>query len=136
MSASIGDHQFLKLSGNPEAIKERLVLLARPGVSGVAIWKTGQRGEPFTLRSIVDLQDGPSAWSTYLGYCQLIGQEPVDLTWAGMTLTTEKTKVAVLAVRQVRLIGMLGAIGGINPPSNALLECEWHLVPVELAEDA
>jgi hypothetical protein len=132
MSASIGDHQFLRLAGNPEAIKERLVLLARPGVPGVAIWKSGQRGEPFTLRSIVDQANGPAAWSTYLAYCQLIGKDPVDLVWSGMLLTTETTKIAVLDVRQVRLIGLLGAIGGLNAPSHALLECEWNLVPVEL----
>lgn len=125
----IGDHEFLSLSF-PSPVKERPLAMDRPGVTGSAIWLTGERGKPFTVRSTCDAYHLNHAIELFLEYRTLIGQDPVDLIWNDYHVTDENTKVAVLDVRRVpdRIFRMAGATQGLNPPSLGWIEADWELL--------
>jgi len=131
----IGDFQFLALHGAPVGLSEQLLVLSRPSVDGVAIWKLGRRGRPFSLRSVVDATSFEAARAMHDRYLGLKGADPVDLVWSDIELTTEKIMVAVLDVRPVpgRTRSMLTLVGGLNPPSLGWVECDWDLIAVGIA---
>ena len=130
MTNSIGEFQFLALHGDPEPLKEQTVVLARPGVTGVAVWKTGVRGVRFTLRSVVDAESFEAARQLFADYKGSIGQDPVSLIWSDLALDGEGFQVIVLDVRPASIRGILGGVGGLNPPSLGWCECDWDLVAV------
>ena len=131
MTNSIGDFQFLALHGDPEPLKEQTTLLSRPGVDGVAVWKTGVRGVRFTLRSVVDAESFAAARQLFADYRDSIGQDPVDLVWSDLSLAGEGFQVIVLDVRPAGIRAILGGVGGLNPPSTGWVEADWDLVAVE-----
>jgi hypothetical protein len=126
MASSIGSFDFRALHGQPEEIKEQVEVLARAGVPGVAIVKTGQRGRQFTVRSVTGVADTIEGRNFYYDYTLLIGQDPQPIVWGGMTLGY---RVAVIDVRQTALRTVLCDTHG----AGAILECEWDLIPI--AED-
>ena len=131
---AIGSFLFIALDGNPLAIGEEVLLKSRPGVAGVAIWRTGERGRRFTLRSVVDGLSYTHAQNLYLLYRELIGQDPIDVVRADKALTSDQTKIAVLDVKPVdgRIMPQLGGVGGLNPPHKGWCECDWELIFVDL----
>jgi hypothetical protein len=133
MTNSIGEFTFLTLNGNPEPPKEECLVLSRPGVDGVAVWKTGQRGGKFTLRSAVDAADLTAARAQYAQYVASIGGDPVAVVWCDLALQTiegEAFDVIVLDVRPVSIRKILGGVGGLHTPSLGWCECDWDLVAV------
>lgn len=136
MENKIGDFQFISLSQPPQPVLERLEILARPGVNGVAIRKTGRRGEPFPLVSTVDHRSLQAAIDEIKKYARLVDDDPVSVTWSGIGLDAMGIKCQVLAVRPLRLSGLATAVGGLNPPSRALLVCVWDLLPIDTDDQA
>lgn len=132
MTYSLDQFDFLALHGNPDPLKEEVLVLSRPGVDGVAVWKIGKRGQKFTLRSVCDARDIAHARDLFCQYKALIGADPVSLTWADLPLANESAKVVVLDVRAATLKTILGGVGGLNPPSTGWVECDWDLVAVEV----
>jgi len=132
MQNAIGQFEFLGLAGSPDQLKKRLVIETRPGVDGVGLWEDSSRGHPFTLRSQVDAASVLAARAMYGQYCGLIGGDPVELSWWGISLSGERFKVCVLNVEQVRLTPLLGCSGGLNLPSRAYLECDWSLIAISI----
>ena len=130
MTYSIGEFDFLALHGNPEPLKEQCVLAGRPGVEGVAVWKTSPRGVRFTLRSAVDAESLTAARWLFGQYKTLIGGDPVELVWAGLAMTGESFQVVVLDCRPAEIKSIIGGVGGLYPPSIAWCECDWDLVAV------
>ena len=130
MTNSIGQFEFLALHGNVEPLKEQTVVLSRPGVTGVAVWKTGTRGVRFTLRSVVDAESFEAARQLFADYKGSIGQDPVELVWSDLSLAGEGFQVIVLDVRPANIRGILGGVGGLNSPSLGWCECDWDLVAV------
>ncbi|HEY4760950.1 MAG TPA: hypothetical protein VIH42_10260 [Thermoguttaceae bacterium] len=128
MLYKIGNFRFLALQGNPDVFKEQLEVIMRPGVDGLAIWQTGSRGRPFTLRSVVDAVDIFHARNLFYEYAQLIGADPVIMIWSDMSTLNDDCKVAVLDVRAAVIRSILGGVGGLNPPSHGWCECDWDLV--------
>jgi len=131
----IHNFHFVTLNDIPGTLREEVLVLARAGVDGQAIWKTGLRGNVFTLRSAVDAPSFADARLYLTQYQELIGADPVDLVWGGLVMTGEQIKVAVKSVRPTRLISLANSVGGINPPSYGWIECEWELVPISIAPD-
>ena len=130
MVNSIAYCRFLSLQGDPQALTEQPIVLARPGVPGVAIWLTSARGRRFTLRSGVDAEDLGDARAMLANYQELIGTDPVALVWRDVPMTREGFSVCVLDVRPVRVMPMLRCVGGTHPPSRAWLEADWDLIAV------
>lgn len=127
----IGSRAFLTLDGVPRGIGDSGVVLSRPGVDGSAVWLTGERGKPFTLRSSIDAFDLAYAMQLYAAYRQMVG-ELVDLIWNGLEMTNSTTQIIVVDVTPVdgRVFAMTGGVGGLSPPSKGWIECDWKLVAV------
>lgn len=128
---SIGQYEFLALHGNPEGPREMLEVLSRAGVDGLAFWRTGVRGRPFTLRSSVDLVSLAEAHYCFSLYQQLVGENIVPLVWGGIAFTGYGWQVKVLDVRLVSARAVIGVVGGMSPPSYGWLVADWELVAVQ-----
>ncbi len=140
MTDAIGQFEFLYLAGNVEPIKEQLLVLARPGVDGLAFWKQGIRGQPFALRSGIDCPSHTIAEQLMAYYVQLIGDDPVELVMAGVNYSELGAVFKVLDVRKAALRGIAFDVGGMNSPQSgsvpkALLECDWLLTCVPVPEE-
>jgi hypothetical protein len=122
---AIGPFLFRSLRGNCEPLKQHLVAEARAGVPGVAIWRQGYQGRPFSLRSSDGVLNLAAGRGLFLQYTQLIGYGAVPIAWAGLDLSAEGF-CAVLDVRQVSLRPVLLDTAG----AGAILECDWDLVMV------
>lgn len=129
----IGEFEFLSLTF-PELFKERPIVMDRPGVEGSAVWLTGRRGKPFTVRSTTDCQDLTDATLLLREYRDSIGGDPIDAGWNGLSITNDEEKLIVVDVRPVpgRIFRMAGATPGLRPPSLAWLECDWDLLLVKV----
>ena len=127
MPASIGPHIFLTMKEHPEVPKEEVEVVKRPGVDGVGIWRTGKRGSPMTVTTTVDAASFAVGQAMYLSYSNLIANAAVAIIWEGLAMPF---LVNVLDVRVITLNAISTSVGGINPPSGAVLVCEWDLISV------
>jgi hypothetical protein len=126
----IGIFDFRALYGSPEAVKQQIDVLSRPGVAGVALWKQAARGVKFTLKSVAGFATRAEGRSFYVRYCELIGADPQNLTWADLDLLGgESIRVAVVDVRFDRCVAVLNDTAA----AGALLECEWDLIAIAIA---
>jgi len=130
----IGNLLFLTLLGGVERPSQQVGdLIARPGVDGLGIWRTGIRGRPFQLRSMVDVPDLAAGRMFFAAYRLLMGGALQILIQDGYNFfAAEGFNVAVLDVQLQQLKTIKTAVGGFNPPSNAKLVCEWTLVAVAI----
>ena len=127
---SIGDFEFLLLEGNPEPLKQQLEVLSRAGVDGVQVTRTGTRGAKFTVQSRTDAADRTAARALFASYCELIGKDPVPMTWWQIAMGGESFQVAVLDVRPVKIARVLTASGGLNNGSLGWCVCDWDLIAI------
>lgn len=136
MPDRIGSFEMRTLRGPaPETVRRTLELVARPGVDGLVIVRTGTRGRPFVMRSGVDAASLDAGATRLRDYQAAIGSDPIEIIWGGKSWLDFNVRFVVLDVRLVQLVPIPpgGAVGGLNPPSLAWLECEWDLVPVSVA---
>ena len=132
MADYLGSIPVLAFRGNPERLKEMAQCLSRPGVEGVAVWRTAKRGLPFQLRSESDARSLSHATALYRWYCAQIAQDPQPLVWKALDLSRDRIGVVVLDVRMAVCTRQLLGVGGLFPPSQAWLECDWSMVAVPL----
>lgn len=102
---------------------------ARTGVDGIEVWKTGDRGTPFQVLSVVDCADIATATALLRTYEQMVGKDPVALCWADQAFAG---KVQVLAVEALEghPKAVLSGGGGLLGASRALLRCVWGLIAI------
>ncbi len=140
-SNSIGQYEFLVLDGFPYPPTEQIAKpTIRPGVDGMALWRTGKRGKPFTMRSKVDQTTMQVARSLFQDYGFFLpGANAVSLVQNDIHYDTEGWKVIVLDVKLVALYATAISIGGINAPVDpdpdastaaAWMEADWTLIAV------
>lgn len=131
---SIGNFDFLILSGSVVPPSPRIEPFVRPGVDGVGFVDLGRQPEPFTLRSKVDAADLAVAQDLFERYLELKGSNPVPLVKDGLDSAGGRCPylVKVIDVKQVVCRAIFGCVGGLNYPSYAWLEADWHLVAVEI----
>ena len=131
---TIGPFHFIALHGSVEPTREQIApLLARPGIDGLGFVRTGRRGIPFRMTSVVDQVSLEDCLAVFGFYRLLIGAAAVVLIQDGYSYLNEGMKAVVLDVRLLRPPHqVLTAVGGLHPPSGALLECEWELAMVEV----
>ena len=127
---SIGDFTFLGLTGSRQPPRTILSLDERPGVAGTEVTDEGIKGRPFMLMSWVDCEDFAAAEATYIEYLALIGQDSVSMVQGGVASETEGYSIKVLNVRKLYSGTIVPGPGGLNPPSQAILECEWELLAI------
>ena len=131
MNDAIGPHQFIGLHGHCDPPKQQIAPpMVRPGIDGVGLRRTGIRGRPSRLRSVVDAGNLADARAKYKAYRELIGATPVQLVQHDCDYQVEGWQVAVLDVRRVRMQKAMTPCGGLNPPSLAKLICEWDVIAV------
>ncbi len=126
----IGAFYFLGLSGERQPAKMVLSLDERPGVEGTEITREGLKGRPFRLRSWVDAVDYDTARLMYDFYRDLIADDPQELVQGGISSTLEGFLVQVLDVSVVFCGAGNAGTNGLNPPSNAYIECDWDLIAI------
>lgn len=131
MYDAIGIHQFIGLHGTCQPPCEQIAPpIVRPGIDGVGLWKTGIRGVPSVLRSVVDAANLTEARAKLILYRALIGAAPVSLVQHDYDYTAEGWQIAVLGVRRIQMQQVLTPCGGLNSPSLAKLVCEWRVIAV------
>jgi hypothetical protein len=126
----IGEFQFVSMSRMPEIVRQSLAVVARPGVDGVAVWKTGERGKPFTIRTLVDCFNVLDGLDTWRSYRDLIGEPPQTAVWADLNFDVSNLRFFVLDVRLAANRRILASDGGLLENAGAILECDWDLLPV------
>lgn len=127
MPSRIGTFDFQALEGHPIPPTGQPLVIARPGVGGVGIWRTGVRGRPFQMRSRVDMPDLAMAEEMAGQYTTLVEQDPVVLEQDDIEFDY---KVVVLGVARIACHVLVMSVGGINPPGRAWLEAEWQLIAI------
>jgi hypothetical protein len=132
----IDDNYFIGLHGNAEMLQEGLVVIARAGVDGHCIAKTGKRGRPFSLTSAVDCIDIDDGRDALARYKDLVDADPVEIVWAGRDLQAEGWLCKVLDVQQVRLVPIIRSTGRIYATADpcAWLVCRWTLLPIRVED--
>ena len=131
LTNQIQNFKFLDLIGPPGTSAEQVEIIARAGVDDVEVWLTGRRGAPFQMASRVDVPTLDNAFVALEQYIGLIGQDPQPLIWHGVDMeSTSQLKFAVLSVQSQRIYQTRTFVGGLFPPSLAMLECVWSLIPV------
>ena len=130
MRFEIGPFPFISLSRAISRPFEQIEREVRPGIAGTSFWRTGQRGEPFALRSVVDCPDVPSALTTLAAYERLVGQDPVGVTWADVALAGLLVMVLGVMPDEGGVHTVLQGVGGLLGSSNALLRAVWLVEPI------
>ena len=130
LTNSIGTFQFIWLKGQPLPPAEQIARpMVRAGVDGIGLKRTGVRGRPFVMQSMVDTVSLVGAGVLWQAYRGLIGADPVGLIHNGLQYAGEGWDVAVLDVRQLVARSVVTPTGGgKNPPSLGKLVCEWDLI--------
>lgn len=132
LNHSIGEYQFVSLREVPVGTARQLDILERPAVDGSGVRRTGRRGRPMTLRSLVDASSFADAESLLQAYRELIGADPVALVWNGIPSVQNGYLVVVLDVVPVGCRAMVASVGGLTGGGLGQLEVDWAVLPVPL----
>jgi hypothetical protein len=125
----IGPHTFISLNGEAIAPLPKIELYSRAGTNGLQSVQLGERGEPFTLRSTVDVASMEDGEGLYLAYGAMIGATTEEFVLHDVDIELKDNAVLqILDVRKVLLRKFLRMVGGINSGSTALLICDWQCV--------
>lgn len=126
----IASHTFIALNGEAVAPLSKIDLYSRPGVNSWQAVHLAERGEPFTLRSTVDVLNMEAGETKYLGYGALIGSTTNVFTLHDVDIAAKDNAVLlILDVKKVLLRKFVKMVGHrIVPNSTALLICDWQLV--------
>lgn len=125
MSNSIAQFQFIRLTPAPILPAKEWQREARAGVTGVTLFDTASRAEPWQPTSIVDCVDLATAASLYNQYLELVNSDnAVPVVYAGLVSPLNYKAIGVIVKRMSKTAGGVGGISGI---SNAILECNWTL---------
>ena len=122
----IGNQQFIRLEmGAYSPAGERTEEITRAGVDGVALWKLGRKGEPFTVGTVCDFQTASAAQDAAEAYAAMMGTVVTLIDAGGNTYP----ELAVRAVVSAQPRGMRNAVGGVNN-GNWILAAVWTLQDV------
>lgn len=122
-------HRFISLNSESIAPLAKIDLYSRAGVNGLQAVHLSERGEPFTLRSTVDVASMDAGETLYLAYGALIGQTTNQFTLHDVDIAARDNAVLlILDVKKVLLRKFVKMVGGLNSGSTAMLICDWQLV--------
>lgn len=130
----IGSQEFLSIEGEPQLPKKKMRVDARPGVVGVAVWDQLEKGEPFSLLTVVDVEGIDEGRDKFDEYRKLIGTKLVAVIKDDVNYTGLDAVFVVLDIQIVQLKAAKTMVGGltvVDGQDGALLRCHWDLVAVE-----
>ena len=117
---------FLHLTGDVAGVQQQLEVVERPGVNGFGVYRTGLRGETFSMDSACDYGTRAAALQAYAGYVSRVGTRLRLFKYGGQSLGD----VVVMRVVMKPLKNASAANGGINltdGSSGVVLQCSWQL---------
>lgn len=124
----IANFQFIAIRGEPDEPMQGISIDSWAGVNGLEFTDEGTKANPFSLVTIVDVDDILVGNVTVRAYKQLCADGSVVIVKDGDTLVN---RFKVLGVTKINLQAITTAVG--NKKSNqagAILECRWDLVAV------
>ncbi|MBL8815272.1 MAG: hypothetical protein JNL58_04525 [Planctomyces sp.] len=71
---------FLNIQGIPTPTRQQFDRVSRPGVDGIGLWYTGERGEPFQIITVSDYASEANANSAFTAARAMVGGKR-DLYW-------------------------------------------------------
>ena len=126
---SIGGYSMLTIRGEFQSLGQTVEPITRPNIDGEALRIVGQRGQPFVMRSLVDVDDAAAAETEAGIYKGLQGTLVTIVDDHGQT----HTNVAVLAVRVMRKRAVKTAAGGLSTSQGYLVTAIWVLQETNIA---
>jgi hypothetical protein len=132
---AIGSFNLLDIQGADLLPHGQAKIIERDGIDGFRLLFTGYRpASPFTLRTFVDCANMVATqvlYQSYVGLCP--PNPPVAILWKNVNLSAGDLLYQVLRVRKVDARPLILATPGLDPPSAALLICDWDLLPVPVS---
>lgn len=125
-NSAIGPFNFIAMSKPPEGPNQRLALETRAGVNGTSVWKIGDGGQPFQIRTTADAANFAAAVALFRSYEAAIGTGPVGLIFGGVGMNY---LVAILDVSPDDVAATAIGVGGLLGSSNAIVRATWKLLP-------
>lgn len=123
-------HQPEDRGAPPPLPAQQLEPIQRPGVNGTGFILQGIKGEPFDMRSAVDMYTVAAAANLLYQYQSYVGTRQI-LVWAGVDFDAAYScQYQIFRCRPGRIRRITGSTGGLNPGAGAWLEAWWTLVPV------
>jgi len=120
----IGTFDVISLTPRPPSATEQVVLETRSGSDGVAAWKTGVRGRPYAVTTVVDANSLANAQALCTQYEALTGTL-VSIRHAGQLMPFTVLVMQVDATPEKIVKGFGGTIGG---QSDAIVRAKWKLI--------
>lgn len=102
----------------------------RPGVDGIGLWKTGNRGQPFQIETSLDCVSLAAAGTAYVAYLTAIHTKK-DLYYCGLLWGT-------VVIHAVTLVGFrtfeagVGGVQGFSGAAGTLLTAQWTIETLDL----
>lgn len=137
----LGDFWFISLhsgdaAGPPDLPGTQVEIIQRPGYPGSAVIDLADKGKPFQMRSFVDVPTMDHGILLAKNYKAYQGKGPYGMWWCGVNYLAEFSVVFVpLEVNVTRIKATRVAVGGLYPPSLAVVECMWTLLPMAVEEE-
>ena len=130
LTNSIGPFRFISLDGELDHTGESIAIDSRPGVYGMEFTLLGEKGQPFSMMSIVDVDDLTQASIQMISYKELIELNTVNV-WKNGIPILGGFLVKVLNVTKTRAFKIVTPVGNkISNQAGAILECRWDLIAV------
>lgn len=133
---SLGSFTFITADingygGVPPVQQTQLQPIQRPGQDGTAFILTGAKGQPFQMRTFVDVNTYANAHELSVSYQTAARGSAYTLIHGGINYeTAHATKYVILAVNQVNVRAVSAAKGGLVGSPGATVEAVWTLIPV------
>jgi len=116
---------FLTLNGSLVPSQPGFDRVIRPGVNGIGIWATGDRGEPFGLSTTLACNNPAAAGTAFAAYHAAMGSKK-DLYYAGMFWGTIMIQKVILTELK-KLTTRVGGIQNATGQSGVMLYCQWTI---------
>lgn len=122
-------HRVEDAAGPPPIPRTQTEVIQRPGVDGTGLLNLGIRGEPFQLRSAVDLLNLSSCYAAIDIYSRMISRGRSVIVWGGVNLYFEMGLLyLVLDVFPTRIRRISAKAGGLTAGATCWLEAQWTLI--------
>lgn len=140
MASQLGIHVFFRLEnlssrdGTPGVVRQVNEILQRGGVDGTGIRRMGIKGDPFQMRSIVDVTNRAAALALKAQYTVLCEQGPLTLIHDGVNYDAGGLRFGVLDVGDFSESKFAVGTGGIFTTlgsSGIWLGATWTLIPLD-----
>lgn len=136
---SLGPFSFVTLhvpsdrGAPPDIVAMEGEISQRAGVDGSAVTRMGVKGNPFQMRSGVDVLTFAAANDLFAQYKDACNTELMTLIWGGVNYQAYGMQYIPLRVEPIRIRKIGAAAGGLyGSTGTAWLEVLWSLLPMRV----